>query len=201
MRFASACAILIAISCPIARAAEFEVTPFVGYQAGGTFETREGDRNIESSANFGLTLSLRTRPDGLIELIYSRQPTRLEIVDIFGVDQGFDLNVEYLHFGGVWEIKQGRTKPFLGLSIGATRFDPQAEGLSDEIYFSGAISGGGKLMFSDRVGLRIEGRGLLTLLDSGSGIFCGFPPGACSVTVTGSSLFQVDALVGLIVRF
>lgn len=201
MRYVVTLVVLIAVSGPLVQAAELEITPFVGFQAGGTFETREGDRDIESSANFGLTLSLRTRPDGLIELIYSRQPTRLEVVDIFGVDQGFDLNVEYLHFGGLWEIKQGRTKPFLGLSVGATRFDPQAEGLSDEIYFSGAISGGGKLMFSERVGLRIEGRGLLTLLDSGSGIFCGFPPGACSITVTGSSLFQVDALAGLIIRF
>jgi hypothetical protein len=194
-------ALLLVVLTPGLSAAEVEVTPFLGYQAGGTFETRSGDRNIESSPNFGLVLSIRTRHDGLIEFLYSRQQTRLENLDLFGVDQGFDLNVEYLHFGGLWEIKQGRTKPFLGLSIGGTRFDPRVDGVSDELYFSAGISGGGKLMFSERVGLRIEGRGLATLLGSGGGIFCGFPPGTCGITVTGSTLLQIDALLGLIVRF
>ncbi len=201
LRILSACALLLVVSTPSLSGAEVEVTPFLGYQAGGTFESRSGDRNIESSPNFGLVLSIRTRHDGLIEFLYSRQQTRLEILDIFGVDQGFDLNVEYLHFGGLWEIKQGKTQPFIGLSVGGTRFDPQAEGVSDELYFSAAISGGAKFMVSDRVGLRVEGRGLATLLGSGGGIFCGFPPGACGITVTGSTLLQIDALVGLIVRF
>ncbi len=201
LRVISACVLLSVVLTSGLSAAEVELTPFLGYQAGGTFETRTGDQNIESSPNFGLVLSVRTRQDGLIEFIYSRQQTRLEILDAFGVDQGFDLNVEYLHFGGLWEIKQGRTKPFLGLSIGGTRFDPRVDGVSDELYFSAGISGGGKFMFSERVGLRIEGRGLATILGSGGGIFCGFPPGGCAVTVSGSTLLQIDALLGLIVRF
>ena len=201
LRVLRCCALVLVVLTPALGAAEVEVTPFLGYQAGGTFETRTGDQNIESSPNFGLVLSIRTRHDGLIEFLYSRQQTRLESLDIFGADQGFDLNVEYLHFGGLWEIKQGRTKPFLGLSIGGTRFDPRVDGVSDELYFSAGISGGGKFMFSERVGLRIEGRGLATLLGSGGGIFCGFPPGTCGIMVTGSTLLQIDALLGLIVRF
>jgi hypothetical protein len=201
LRNVSPWVLLLVALTPSISWAEVEVTPFLGYQAGGTFESRSGDRNIESSPNFGLVLSIRTRHDGLIEFLYSRQQTRLENLDIFGVDEGLDLNVEYLHFGGLWEIQQGRTRPFIGLSLGGTRFDLGLEGVSDEIYFSAGISGGAKFMFSDRVGLRVEGRGLATLLGSGGEIFCGFPPGACAITVTGSTLLQIDALVGLIVRF
>lgn len=164
IRTLSFCALVLAVFIPTVGQAEVEVTPFLGYQAGGTFESREGDRNIKSSPNFGLVVSVRTRHDGLIEFIYSRQQTELEIRDIFGVDQGFDLNVEYLHFGGLWEIKKERTRPFLGLSIGATRFDPRVDGVSDEIYFSAGISGGAKFISSERVGIRVEGRGIATLL-------------------------------------
>lgn len=181
--------------------AEVEVTPFVGFQFGGGFDTREGDLTIEPSANLGLVVSLRTRHDGLVELLYSRQTTTLEADGLLQSGDLFDLNVEYLHLGGLWEMRSDRTRPILGLSVGATRLSPGESGIDDEWAFSAGISGGVKHFLTDRLALRLEGRGLLSFFDSGGAIFCGFPPGQCGLSVSGSSFLQIDALAGLTFRF
>ena len=181
--------------------AEVEITPFVGYQFGGGFDTREGDLNFDPAANLGLVVSLRTRHDGLVEFLYSRQSTTLDFTGILDSRELFDITVEYLHFGGVWEIKTDRKRPFLGLTVGGTRLDPKTSDADDEWAFSAGISGGMKYFFNDRVGLRFEGRGLLSFFSSSGAIFCGFPPGQCGFTVSGSDFAQLNVLAGLIVKF
>lgn len=181
--------------------AEVEVTPFVGYQLGGGFDTREGDLKIDPNPNLGVVLSYRTRHDGLVELLYSRQATRIELEGILDSGSLFDLTVEYLHFGGLWEIESGRRRPFLGLTLGGTRLDPDSPGVDDEWAFSVGISGGLKYFFTERLALRVEGRGLLSFFNSSGTIFCGFPPGQCGLGVTGSSFAQLDLLAGLTIRF
>jgi len=182
-------------------AAEVEVTPFLGYQAGGSFDTSEGDLTIDPGANFGLVVSLRTRQDGLVELLYSRQATALAADEASGSGDLFDLNVEYFHFGGLWEIRTDRTRPILGLSVGATRLSPGESGVDDELAFSAGISGGVKHFFTDRLALRVEGRGLLSFFSSSGAIFCGFPPGQCGISVSGSTFLQISVLAGLTFRF
>ena len=122
--------VLTVLGAPLA--AEVEVTPFVGYQFGGGFSTRDGDLTIDPNANLGLVISWRTRHDGLIEFLYSRQATTLEADGIFESGDLFDLNVEYLHFGGLWEIKTERTRPILGLTVGSTRLSTGTSGIYDE---------------------------------------------------------------------
>ena len=185
----------------VSLAAEFEVTPFVGYQAGGGFDTTEGDLTIDPAANFGLVLSLRTRHDGLVELLYSRQSTTLEADEPLQSGDLFDLNVEVFHFGGLWEIRPERTRPILGLSVGATRLNPGQSGIDEEWAFSAGISGGVKHFLTDRLAVRVEGQGLLSFFSSSGAIFCGFPPGQCGISVSGSNFLQISALVGLTYRF
>lgn len=185
----------------LSSATEVEFTPFVGYQFGGGFDTREGDLTVDPSANLGVVLSLRTRHDGLVELLYSRQATTLAAEGFPQLGDLFDLTVEYFHFGGIWETRPGRTRPILGLSLGGTRLSPEGSGIEDEWAFSAGISGGVKHFFTDRLALRFEGRGLLSFFDSDGAIFCGFPPGQCGISVSASSFLQVDVLAGLTFRF
>jgi len=181
--------------------AEVEVTPFVGFQFGGGFDTRDGDLTIDPSANLGLVVSLRTRHDGLVELLYSRQATRLEADGLLQSGDLFDLNVEYLHFGGLWEIRSDRLRPILGLSVGATRLSTGESGIEDAWAFSAGISGGVKYFFTERLAFRLEGRGLLSFFNSSGAIFCGYPPGQCGLSVSGSNFLQIDALAGLTFSF
>lgn len=191
----------VALTSAIPLAAEVEVTPFLGYQFGGGFETREGDLNIDPNANLGLVVSLRTRHDGLVEVLYSRQATSMELQGILDTGDLFDLTVEYLQVGGLWEIKTDQKRPFLGLTVGGTRLGPGSSGVDDEWAFSAGISGGLKYFFTERLALRVEGRGLLSFFNSSGVIFCGFPPGQCGIGVTGSNFVQFNFLAGLTVRF
>lgn len=181
--------------------AEVEVTPFVGYQFGGGFDTREGDLNFDPNANLGLTVSLRTRHDGLVEFLYSRQATSVDFEGILDSGELFDVTIEYFHFGGLWEIKTEKSRPFIGLTLGGTRLNPSQSEVEDAWAFSAGISGGWKYFFSEKVGLRLEGRGLLSFFASSGAIFCGYPPGQCGFSVSGSNFAQVEVLAGLIVRF
>lgn len=191
--------LLLAGTTPLV--AEVELTPLVGFQLGGGFETREGDLIVDPAANLGLVASVRTRHDGLVELLYSRQSTTLELEGVLGSGDLFDLTVEYYHFGGLWEIETDRSRPFLGLTVGGTRLAPDVPDVDAEWAFSAGISGGLKYFFADRLGVRLEGRGLLSFFGSGGAIFCGYPPGQCGLTVSGSSFLQLDILAGLVVRF
>ena len=85
--------------------------------------------------------------------------------------------------------------------MGGTRLDPKSAGVDDEWAFSAGISGGLKYFFTERLALRVEGRGLLSFFNSSGVIFCGFPPGQCGIGVTGSNFVQFDFLAGLTVRF
>ena len=63
--------------------------------------------------------------------------------------------------------------------------------------------GGVKQWFSERVGLRIEGRGLLHAVGSGGGFFCGSVGrrrGAARSNLDGNGFLQIQGSVGLIVR-
>jgi len=193
--------VVLMMASAVPSLAEVELSPFVGFQFGGGFDTREGDLTIDPSANLGLVLSLRTRHDGLVELLYSRQATTLEFTGIIDSGDLFDITVEYLHFGGVWEIQTDRKRPFLGLTVGGTRLDPQTSGIDDEWAFSAGISGGLKYFFSERIGLRVEGRGLLSFFNANGVIFCGYPPGQCGISVSGSNFAQLNVLAGLIIQF
>lgn len=191
-------ALVLASAIPLI--AEVEVTPFLGYQFGGGFETREGDLTIDPSENLGLVVSFRTRHDGLVELLYSRQATSMELQGILDSGDLFDLTVETLQFGGLWEIRTENKRPFLGLTVGGTRLDPKSPGIDDEWAFSAGISGGLKYIFTEHFGLRVEGRGLLSFFGSSGAIFCGFPPGQCGISVTGSNFVQLDVLIGLVLK-
>ncbi|MFO1301138.1 MAG: hypothetical protein U1F17_12300 [Burkholderiaceae bacterium] len=53
-------------------------------------------------------------------------------------------------------------------------------------------------MLGERVALRVEVRGYVTLVDSQGGLFCS---GGCVVSIRGDTFTQGEALIGLSVSF
>jgi hypothetical protein len=161
--------------------------------------TRQGDLTLESGAAIGLTVAWRIRSDGLVEIAYARQDTEIELES----QPLFDATLDYLQAGGLWEIRDyGNTRPFIGLGLGASRLAPNFGGVDEEWLFSAGMYGGVKQWFSERVGLRIEGRGLLHAVGGGGGFFCSSAGGgaACAVNLDGDGFLQIQGSVGLIVR-
>jgi len=66
---------------PRYEAHRFEISPFVGYQFGGTLRIQDGDLLIKADMNYGGTLNVTVRPGVQLELAYISQDTELRLKD------------------------------------------------------------------------------------------------------------------------
>jgi hypothetical protein len=188
-------------------APRFEVTPFVGYRAGGDFEVDEGEDSsrsvdLSSDASFGIDLGLYRDSSSFYELLYSRQEAGLESSDPALDD--VKVNTDYLHFGGTLLFDhEAWYEPYLSLTVGATRLDPKDGGYDSETKFSASLGGGFRFPFNDRVAALLGVRGYLTFIGSDTKLFCASGPlgSSCLVTSSGSTYSQFEGQLGLTVRF
>jgi opacity protein-like surface antigen len=180
----------------VAGAVDVEVSPLLGYRFGGQFheETTDRDVDLKESEAFGLAVDVEYSPDKMVEVFYSRQSTSIE-------DSDFDIDVEYFQIGGVAEFTQDTYTPYAVGTIGATRFSPDG-GFDSETRFSLTMGGGVKWYFNEHWAARVEGRAYFTVFDSDAEVFCVSSGGAtCLFRVSGSVVWQVEALAGVTFRF
>ena len=207
LAMALACASAAPVSATAADSPRFDVTPLIGYRAGGDFDTidpessAEGSVDLDDGVSYGIDLGLYRDQGSFYELLYTRQESGFESSD--ATLGGVDLTTEYLQFGGTllfgeetWYV------PWMSLTIGATRFDPASGGYDSETKFSGTFGGGIRMPFNDRIAANLGVRGYLTLVDSDTEIFCvGSGDLNCLVRTSGSTFFQGEAFLGLSMRF
>lgn len=180
-----------------------QVVAHAGYRAGGSLEdsVTGDDRDLDEGTSVALAFELRygRGDDGYLQLWYSRQGS--------GVNDGGgarDVDVEYLHFGGTVPFAESeRSQGYLTLGLGATRFSPSGAGASHLTRFSGSLALGVAVPVSERVALRLEARGYLTVVDSDTAIFCRSDDGSsfCRIIASGSTILQGELLAGFAVRF
>jgi opacity protein-like surface antigen len=179
-----------------------EITPFAGLRFGGGFEdTNTGTSiSLNDSGSYGLVVDFDISLDQQIEIYLSRQSTTLSANGTFTGNPLFDLTVEYYHFGGLYliDVQSDRVRPFVSGGLGLTRMNPQGEGLSTETRFSLSLGGGAKFFLTDRLGLRLDARGIFTALSSNGTVFCS---GGCAISVQSSGFMQGELGAGLVVRF
>ena len=197
---------LAAPGAEAATSARFEVTPFVGYRAGGQFEVEEGetsqDVDLESDASYGLNLGLYRDANSFYELLYSRQESSLDSSDP-AID-GLKVNTDYLHFGGTLLFDHDAWyEPYLSVTVGATRLDPKEGGFDSETKFSASIGGGFRFPFNERVSAVLGARAYLTFIGSDTNLFClsAGGQGTCLITSSGSTYSQFEGQLGLSVKF
>lgn len=194
--------LLLTVLLPVGAEAGWgvEITPFAGYQIGGNFEDNTTGKNLDVSEGgaFGLILDLSDTYETQYELFYGLQRTQVTGGGTFGGDSLFDLDIHYLHIGGTYMFPEGKVRPFIAGGLGATHFVPHGDGMDQKTYFSLSLGGGAKIPISGHVGLRLEGRGFLTILPDSSDIFCVSSGGiACNVQVRGDVLGQLLLLAGV----
>ena len=210
MRLRLLAALLLVALPPAARAQTIEITPFVGYRFGGSLQaapdTGSGspssvELELDDAAAFGVNIGYRVG-EGEIELLYARQDTQLQTAGLFTGAPVFDLALETWQIGGTYLFgdDDARARPFVAVGLGLTRMLPEPAGLSDENRFSASFGAGVKLWLGRHVGVRLEGRGFFTVLDSNSQTFCGSNSG-CVIRTTSTEISQAEARAGLILRF
>ena len=122
----------------------YEISPFLGYRVGGNFEQADGPEfDVEESGTFGLTLNGPAGNDGLWEFLYATQDTEIDTAGLFVDDPLLDVDIDYYQFGGVYLFEGERTRPFVALTLGASRFDPAPPEFGPETFFSASLAAGG----------------------------------------------------------
>jgi hypothetical protein len=210
---AAVCAQTSADSSQARTRGRFELTPTVSYNFGGVFSgggnTRfDLDLEAADSEAYGVSFGFPLSPRVQIELLASRQRTRLDAyADYGGANYSLaDFEVTYYHVGGLFQWGNGQIHPFGVASLGIASLNPDlrlVQGAYEENKFSGSIGGGVKIFFTDSIGLRLEGRGFWTLLDSNNtDIDWGDDCYRCGHDYAYSDTFdQVQTSVGLIIAW
>jgi hypothetical protein len=186
----------------VAVAEGVDVVIFTGLRGGGEFEVVDtgAELTLNEAQTLGIVVDKLTKKGSYWEFYYSKQPTKLTSSDPFSSGSQFDIDVEYLHFGGKSYINR-EDGTFLVGTIGATHFNPKTSGLDSETKFSLGLGTGVEFGGDSNIGLRLEARAFGTFLDSSGAIFCGGSSGGCTIITTSSVLWQLELNVGLVFRF
>jgi hypothetical protein len=183
-----------------------EITPLVGHRNGGEFVDIDTNKKhtIESSEMYGLIVGWPLDKQHDMEIYYSHQSSKLKSVDVTlptvaSTTTDIPLTVDYLHIGGTAPItSEGPVKTFVTGGLGFAYLSPDISGLQSDLRASFSIGLGLKYLFTKNIALRLETRGLATLFNSNSALFCN---GGCSLSVNGSLFWQAEVFAGVGFKF
>lgn len=198
------CFIIVPLFTTNLLAQGIELTPYAGYLLGGKQNFYEGELKYRNAATYGFTFDVDLTWKA-IEFYYSQTPTVAEWRPYLGWEgrypsTDYDVSIHYFQVGGLGyaEIGSDAVKPFGAFTLGATWFQSRDERVQDNTQFSVTLGGGAKIFFSERLGIRLQGRLLLPMYFGGAGVGCG--GGGCSTGVYASTNhLQGDFIGGVII--
>ena len=184
---------------------KLQLTPFVGYRFGGTFKDKDTDEeyDLNDNSSVGLIINFPSRGNTEWEIYYSEQSTEVKTGSLFQGATLLDMDVQYLQLGGTYLFDRSKqAQPYFVATAGIARMDPSGADTSADTFFSFAVGGGWKYFPDSRIGIRLDGRFIGTLIDSNSSIFCqSGQGGSCVINTSGSILYQFEMQAGVIFRF
>ena len=176
------------------------VTFYGAWRSGGSFTdaASQTDLKLASSAAGAISLDFALDARRQVQWYVSHQRTELDISSVAKpatTPDQLPLQLTYLHLGGsvFFEGPVGKG-PYVVGGLGATVLSPGLAGLSNEVRPSMNLGIGYQLPLAERIALRVEARGYVTLVNSNGGFFCS---GGCVVAIQGDTLTQADVQVGL----
>lgn len=181
------------------------LTLYGGYRGGGSFTDSTTGQSIDVANSGSISASVDLPIDGnrQFQLFVGHQASNFAVRTLPAAPastlDGRAVAVTYLHLGGTnfFDGPIGRG-PYVVGGVGATLFSPGVSGYSSEWRPSLSVGVGYQWMLGERVALRVEARGYVTLVDSQGSLFCS---GGCVVSIRGDTFTQGEALMGLSVGF
>ena len=178
-----------------------EIIPLLGYRGGGEFidNSTNEKHTLESSDVYGLILSWPYERGKNIEVYYSHQATQLNSISTTEPAPNNVVNIpitiDYLHIGGTVPISDDeKLKTFVTGGLGFTYSSADYTDAQSDLRASFSIGIGLKWPMTERIALRLETRGLATLYDNNSAIYCN---GGCAISVNGNLFLQGEVFAGL----
>lgn len=178
----------------------FELSPMLGYITGGTFEDENTSQqlDLDDSQAHGLQLNIRADPQSTYEIQYAKQATRTRAPGL----PSLDVIIEKLEIGGTYEASEEPTRPFVALTLGASRFKPDDSAFNDDTYFSFSLGGGVKFFMDQPFGITIDARWAGAFVDEDTEVFCLSAGGlTCLIEADAGLTSQFRVFVGFNARF
>lgn len=183
----------------------FELTPFVGYRVGGSFEDEDTGESVDldDNASYGLIFNIVEKANTQYEFSWSHQDTSVDLTDSGGNPVKLDLDIDLFQLGGTYLFDGNFARPYIVATLGAAHYRSKSGVSESDTYFAFSIGGGWKLWPTRRFGLRLEGKYYGTLVESNSNIFCGSSPNnaGCLIQTSGKILSQWEVMAGGVFRF
>jgi hypothetical protein len=184
-----------------AGAQTIELTPFGGYRFGWGVSDVGGSPVIDDDGggSFGLIANFLIGPpvDGMkFETMFSREQARVTIQPTFVSPPVTAITtVDHMLIGVSQELEPGAQRAFISALAGVTRY---ATATDTEFRFTIGLGAGGKFFATRHLGLRLDARGYMTIIELGGTGICS---GGCVVAFRANPVFQADVSAGLIVAF
>ncbi|GAB1308006.1 hypothetical protein KH5_06890 [Urechidicola sp. KH5] len=188
------------------QAQSFEITPQFGYQINSKLNYNGGYVKLPGGEQYGVTGSFNTGNRINFEFSWTHQDSEIRIKDIlfnpYEERNWGDVAINHYLFGAIQDFgNDDQVKPFFGVAIGWSTFNPENNGaaefnLSSYTTFTFALSGGVKYMFNDYLGFRLQSQLLLPVY--GGGVYYGGPYGYAGYSKVAAML---NFSGGLIIAF
>jgi opacity protein-like surface antigen len=203
---AGLCAVLVPAVAALAQEnrGAIELTGFAAYNFNGEFDAEDTDAtvNLDDAAGFGLILNGWDSAETQWEIYYSQQETSGDTAAVPGLGSDTDIDMQVLQLGGTYRWDGSMMRPFMSAGIGGTFVDPDSSALDSETFWSFSLGAGMQFFPEERWGLRLELRGIGTVVDSDSDLFCVSAGGAvCAFQLEGHVHWQMQAMAGATFRF
>ena len=182
-----------------AGAQSVEVSPFGGYRLGWSVSDVGGAPVVDDDGgvSFGVVANIALGPpvDGRsFEALFSREQARVKI-EPSTISPRVTANAEVDHMLIGVQQELDNSNAFISALAGLTRY---AAGGDTELRFTVGLGAGGKFFATRHLGLRVEGRGYMTIIDLGGRGVCS---GGCVFVFNANPVFQFDLTAGVIVAF
>jgi len=178
-------------------AQKVEITPQYGYQIGAKYNYYGGYLKLKDSDQYGVTVGVNPNDDISVEFMWAQQNTSMSIKDYIRYPQETELSdivVNHYQIGAIHMFGYSDARPYAGLSMGWSTFNPEEELFNSTTTFTMGISGGLKYFFNDHIGIRLQSQLLMPV--SWGGVYVG---GGGGGVTTGGSVLQLNFSGGIII--
>ena len=181
-----------------------EITPMGGYVFASKMSGADGYVRFKDNAIYGGMVSIGVSRVFDIDLIYHRIDTKAE-VNLYKAVGGSTyeespLSINYMNVGFTKNFRINNTiSPFVSFSMGACLMAPKSGNIYDYWFFDFGLSGGAKVYFGKRVGLRLQAQMYVPMQAAGYTFYFGTGGYSNGVSVY-STMVQFGFMGGLIFR-
>ena len=200
--------VLLALLISESAHAQIDLYGGYGWQFGGRARFVEGDIDITSDWQWHVGLDAHVAEGVAVRFEYSQMADAdaqwLPLPGWAGLfpAERFKMDVHYFQLGAVRGVPMESIEPYGLISLGAAWFaaeDLQGREIGDVTRFAAAFGGGIKIMPSDKIGIKLQGRLLLPMYFAGVGLWAGTGGGGVSVGAA-VPIVQGDLTAGLVLR-